>query len=348
MVFRKIPVDAAITLGCAEKAAILNELYHVTLEPGMRQNKNYLVVRFRDWQKAFPWMSLRKIQRYIQDLKDLGMIAYVTMYDETGKKGDTTFSITSKGVETLLLRRPETYLDQEALEEESAAARETLSKIISSQESGATNVTSDASPRHQCRMSASPVSQLYKKEQQEEQQEARVASDETGAPHARISLEELAPEGITPLQAPAQTNEKPKRKRRQPKTDPPSPPPPPTIEEWTQLCAEKYPLMPKLRVELAFASQETKGWMRETPKGLAPVKSWKGCAYTSYLKWQEWYPQEFATAKREHETATRNQGSRGPYAEPIAQPFISEIAQIKARQREAALRSSNVRGPFAE
>ena len=306
MIFRKIPVDAAITLGCAEKAAILNELYHVTLEPGMRQNKNFLVVRFRDWQKAFPWMSLRKIQRYIQDLKDLGMIAYVTMYDETGKKGDTTFSITSKGVETLLLRRPETYLDQDALEEESAAAREALNKIVSSQESGATNVTSDASPRHQCRMSASPVSQLYKKEQQEEQQEVRSAFSSAEA--------QPSPEA-TPVTAPAQTVEKPTRKPRQPKTSPPNPPPPPTLEEWMQHFAETWPLMPKLRVEIEFAKQEIKGWTRNTRKGVEPVMSWRGVAHSCYVWWQQDHPQEFTAIKRERETAERNRTVRGPYAE---------------------------------
>lgn len=313
MIFRKIPVDAAITLGCAEKAAILNELYHVTLEPGMRENRNYLVVKFREWQKAFPWMSLRKIQRYLQELKDLGMIAYVTVYDENGKKGDTSFSITAKGVETLLLRRKESYLDQDALAEESELAKQAMNRILEAQNSPSTYVTGDVSPRHRCRLSTSPVSQLYKKEQQEgEQQEVVPPSEKqptagTTATTQSDSLTSGESQGTA-------TTAKPRVKRERAAARTQTPPTPPTLEEWIAYIKEKWPAVPAHRAERAYAGYEAKNWMRDAGGRSIPISEWRGAARTAYLNWKEWHPEEFKAAVRDLETAARN-NQRGPYAE---------------------------------
>ena len=87
-------------------------------------------------------------------------------------------------------------------------------------------------------------------------------------------------------------------------------------------CREKWPLMPAARVEQAFASYESKGWMRESAKGkFVPIVNWRGAAHTSFLRWKEWHPEEFTAAKRDQETRARN-SQGGPFSErPGRGPF---------------------------
>lgn len=90
---------------------------------------------------------------------------------------------------------------------------------------------------------------------------------------------------------------------------------PPSENEWTEHFRQRWPAMPRNRVELAFASYESKGWMRETSKGKSvSIVNWRGVAQTAFLRWKEWNPQEFSAANREHETRSKSQAG-GPFAE---------------------------------
>lgn len=104
---------------------------------------------------------------------------------------------------------------------------------------------------------------------------------------------------------------------------------PPTPEEWLER-AKTDPrvietLMPLVEAEQAYDWYVAHGWCQKDGGRLV---DWPALIRRWARSWKAKNPQAYIAAKRDLETAAR-----------AAQPFVSEIAQIKARQREAAARS---------
>lgn len=335
--FRTIPVHAAVTLECAEKAALLAELFNWTLAPGLPRQKNYIAVRGRDWQKMFPWMSLRKVQRYLQELKERGMICYTVTYSEAGVKGDTMFSITAKGVETLFARSVETCLDVDAMSEEAELAKKAFEEIISSQNIRHTNVTTDAtnvtdvvSPRHQCRKSASPVSQSYNNSKQEQEQQNKEQEQHLLLPGNLREAQEPQSAGVaTAVIAQARTSPEPQAREALQDSltavsyPPPSsaPPPPrkkraplpefvpPSLEEWIAYLPEhdatRY--MPKLAAESSYDYYSSNDWKR---KDGSKVKDWRHTLRDCGRRWRERNQDKWMEMMRFEQTQARQAQSK--------------------------------------
>ena len=104
---------------------------------------------------------------------------------------------------------------------------------------------------------------------------------------------------------------------------------PPTPEEWLER-AKTDPrvmetLMPLVEAEQAYDWYVAHGWCQKDGGRLV---DWPALIRRWARSWKAKNPQAYIAAKRDLETTAR-----------AAQPFVSEIAQIKARQREAAARS---------
>jgi len=103
---------------------------------------------------------------------------------------------------------------------------------------------------------------------------------------------------------------------------------PPKLEEWLEHLKSdpKIDWFPVASAEDSFDWYVAHGWCQKDGTRLV---DWKALLRRSARSWKQREPREYTEIIRLRQTAAR-----------AAQPFVSEIAQIKARQREAAARGS--------
>jgi hypothetical protein len=104
---------------------------------------------------------------------------------------------------------------------------------------------------------------------------------------------------------------------------------PPSVEDFLEFAKSdsKVDWLPSDEVELAHNWYVAHGWCQANGSRLV---EWKPCLRSWAIRWKKKNPREYTEIIRLRQTAAR-----------AAQPFVSEIAQIRARQREAAARSAS-------
>lgn len=104
---------------------------------------------------------------------------------------------------------------------------------------------------------------------------------------------------------------------------------PPTVEDFLEFAKsdEKVEWLPVDEVELAYNWYVAHGWCQANGDRLI---EWKPCLRSWAIRWKKRNPREYTEIIRLRKTAARQD-----------KPFVSEIAEIRARQREAAARGES-------